>query len=104
MRTAGLRGARDHVGQKVFALGVIPSQPQQPLAQASCRRRHEAGIDLANLQLRWARIAVLDDRGDLAFGVAHDAPIAVCFIEIDRQHGERARVRGADQFREATRR
>ena len=40
-----------------------------------------------------ARILVFDDCGDLPFGIAHDASIAVRFVEIDRQDGERARVR-----------
>ena len=37
---------------------------------------------------------------DLALGIAHDAPIAMRIVEIDGQHGQRALVRRAGQFRE----
>ena len=96
-----LHRRRDHVGEVILALRVVPTEPEKPLAQAAGRRRHEPGIHLPGGELFGVRILVLDDGPDLAAGIAHDAPIAGGILEIDREHRERAAGRELDELLEA---
>jgi hypothetical protein len=73
---ARAHGRGHDVGEEVFALRIVIAQGQQPFAQLLRGHRHQPGVDLLNRQLLRRRVAMLDDRPDLAGGAAHDAPIA----------------------------
>ena len=60
------------------------------------RRRHHAGVDLADRALLRRRVLVLDDRRHLAVAVADDAAVAGGIVELDREQRQRARARVAD--------
>src|SRR5687767_12021554 len=70
-----LERERHYAGQVVLALGVVIVEPGDPVLQARRGQRHDAGVDLADLALRGARVLLLDDRSDGAAPIAHDAAV-----------------------------
>ncbi len=76
---------RDDIGQVILALAIVVGQPRQPLLQLGGRRRHHAGIHLAELPLRLAGVLVFDDAGDLAIRIADDPAVAGRVGEFDGQ-------------------
>src|SRR5690606_10327803 len=77
----------NHIGEVVFALGVVVRQPGQPGLDAAARPQHDAGIALPDLALFRTGILLFDDGLHLPLGVAQDAPVAG---GIAQQHGEHA--------------
>ncbi len=76
-RSPALHRARDHIGEIVLALRIVPPQAQQPFAQASGRSRHESRVDFANLRAASGLASLCSTMAaDAAVGVADDAPIA----------------------------
>jgi hypothetical protein len=88
---------RDDVGQVVLALCVVVLQRRDPALQRRGRRRHHAGVDLAQRAFVFARVLVLDDRAHAAAGAAHDAAVAARVGEGDRQQRQLRAAAGRGQ-------
>ena len=72
----GLAGELHGVGQVVLALGVVVAQPRQRLEQELGVEGEDPGVDLADLPLLGGGVLLLDDRLDVAVGVAHHPAVA----------------------------
>ncbi|MNV03859.1 hypothetical protein D3C71_941420 [compost metagenome] len=88
---AGRRGK--DVGQVILALRVRIGELRQPTAQCRGFGGDDAGIDGADAALFVGGVFLLDDRADLALGIAHDAPVAGRVGNLGHQHGQAARLR-----------
>ena len=78
----------NHVGEVVLALRVVGVQTLQVLEKHASIEAVGAGVDLADHLLLRAEVLLLDDAGDRARPVAHDASVAGGVIELcgeDRQ-------------------
>jgi len=85
-RRAGRGEHADDVGEVFLALVVVRGELAEHFAQ---RRRLEdvgAGVDLAEAALGRRRVALLDDGGELAAAVAHDAPEAGGVLDLGGEH------------------
>ena len=87
---------RDDVGEVVLAARVAVVDRLEPAREMLRRRRHHAGVDLADRALLRRRVLVLDDRLHRALGVADDAPVTGRVVELDRQQRKRALPRMPD--------
>ena len=93
-----MHGKRDHVGQIVFAARVAIVDARKPAFERRCRRRHHAGVDLANSALFGACVLLLDDGRYFAAGVTHDASVAAGIVELDGQQRQGAVLRTLDDL------
>ncbi len=81
-----------HVGEVVFALGVVVLHLGQPALEAARLRGDEPGVDLGDRALRCAGVLLLDDAGDAAGltifgGIAQDAAVAEGIGQHGAEHG-----------------
>ena len=74
---AGVTRELDRVGEVVLALGVVVADLAQRLGQELGVEGQDPGVDLPDLALVDARVLLLDDRHDVAVGVADDPAVAV---------------------------
>ena len=81
-------GGGEYIGQVVLALGVVVGQMRQPALQRGRFGGDDAGVDDPDTALFLVGVLLFDDRGDAAFGVAHDAAIAGRVGDFRDQHGE----------------
>ncbi len=88
--TPGRRHGED-VGEVILALLVTVLEPPQPPLQVAAAGQDDAGVDLPDRFLLRARVAVLDDAGDVPGRVAQDAPVA---LGIGQFHGHDLERRG----------
>ena len=82
----------ERLRQVQLALRVIGTQTRQRLAQRARLKRVDSGVDLADLQVRGARVAValgLHDAQHRAGVVAHDASVAARVLDDARDHRRR---------------
>ena len=87
----------EHLRQIQLALGVVGAQAWQRALQRARVEGEDAGVDLSDLELLGARVAVrlgLHDALHRAVGAAHDPAVAGGIVEHRRHHrGGRAALR-----------
>ena len=75
-REPRLAGQADDVGEVVLALGVVVAHARQGVDEELGVEGEDAGVDLADLALLGRGVLLLDDRLDVALGVADDPAVA----------------------------
>ena len=102
------RGSRcsQHVGQVHLALVVVSSQGGQSIAQELRIERVDTRVDLVDRGLLGRRVALLNDGGDRAGGVADNAPVAGGILDARSQDsdGVPRALMGGDQLGQGVRR
>ncbi len=73
----GRPGHRDHVGQVILTLGIIPTHPAQRLEDEGRLEGVDAGIDLANRALLRRRVLFFDNAQDRFAISPNDASVTV---------------------------
>ncbi len=81
----------DHIGEVLLALDVVRGDPRERAAKLGDVEGVDAGVDLGDLARGLVGVALLDDRGDLAVGVADDPAVTGRVGELGGQDG-RGRV------------
>ncbi|VXC06974.1 hypothetical protein NOCARDAX2BIS_400209 [Nocardioides sp. AX2bis] len=87
---ARLAGQADQVGEVVLALGVVVAQPRQRLEEEVGVEGQDPGVDLGDLALGGRGVLLLDDRLDLAVGVAQHPAVPRRVGHPPREHAHRA--------------
>ncbi len=97
---------REDIGQVDLALIIVGAQGSQGGAQEVRVEGVDARVDLVNRGLLGGGVALLDDRGDRARGVADDASVAGGILDARGQDGDRVAraLVGGDQIGQGVRR
>ncbi len=76
----------DDVGEVVLPLGVVRREPAQRRSEDVAAEGVDAGVDLVQLELLGAGVALLDDAHGATVGTADDTAVARGVVHHRRQH------------------
>ncbi len=88
----------DHIGEVVLALGVLGGKAVEMGEQHRGVEAVRAGVDLGEVVLVGTQVLLLDDRGDSAIAIAHDAAVVAGVGQVRGEQRERGTAALAHRY------